>query len=116
VPPLHLPQQLLCQAPTKGTAQLRTRGLAPAATAEVECEDGIDLQALLAGAVDFQEAGDGTSRHSLDMPAFDFEVQSADSIAGLIAPACCWACVHHASRSLHSGGQQDCIQGEHGAG
>lgn len=42
--------------------------------AEMDGEDGIDLQALLGGAADFQEAGDGTSRHSLDLPAgFDFE-------------------------------------------
>jgi hypothetical protein len=46
----------------------------------VDGEDGIDLQALLGAAADFQEAGDGTSRHSLDLPAgYDFEVRSATS-------------------------------------
>ena len=38
--------------------------------------DGIDLGALLTGAADYGESGDGTSRHSLDLPAgYDFEVR-----------------------------------------
>jgi hypothetical protein len=47
------------------------------AFAEVDGEDGIDLQALLGAAADLEEAGDGTSRHSLDLPAgYDFEVRA----------------------------------------